>query len=83
MSKPWTDDDKRRHFQRVKSLSQEKFERYMNLVLSRAYTKCEQHYEEALFICLTPKQRTAVQEKVEQIRVDWDGITVLDLEESG
>lgn len=81
MNTAWTEGNKRRHFQRVKSLSQSHFEQYMNLVLSRAYEKAEQHYEEALYIALPPKLQEAVRSQVEKIRVDWDGITVMDIEE--
>ena len=81
MRKPWSETDKRKHFQRVKSMSQAGFERYMNAVLSKAYGKAEQHYEEALYIALSPKQADAVRAQVEKIRVDWDGIAPYDVDE--
>lgn len=81
MSEPWGNDQKRRHFQKVKSLSQSSFERYMNLVLNKAYMSAERAYEDALEIALPPRYRKAVQAKVEKIRVEWDGITPYEIEQ--
>lgn len=79
--KPWTDDDKRRHFQRVKSMSQKNFERYMNIVLSRSYTTAERHYEESIDIALPPRYQKLVRAQVEKIRVEWDGIDPMWIED--
>ncbi|MEK5419409.1 hypothetical protein [Paenibacillus sp. FSL L8-0708] len=50
-----TETEQRRHFQRIKSLSTNKFWKYMNVLHTRAYTKAENHYQEAMDIVLTPK----------------------------
>jgi hypothetical protein len=64
----------RRFFQQVKQMSLAKFQEAMNVLHTRAYAAAERHYQEAMFICLTPKQRKAVEAKVIEIREQWDGM---------
>jgi len=73
-----TDDEKRRIFQKLKSLSCEKFWSQMNILHTRAYAAAERHYGEAMDIVLTPKQKAAVAAKAEEIRELWDGMTTVD-----
>lgn len=63
-----TPEDKRRIFQRFKSLSCDKFWLQMNILHSRAYAAAQRHYHESMDIVLTPKQRAAVIAKAEEIR---------------
>ncbi|GIP14378.1 hypothetical protein J40TS1_00200 [Paenibacillus montaniterrae] len=67
----------RRFFQRVKSMSLKSFQEAMNVLHTRAYAAAERHYQEAMFICLTPKQREAVEVKVIEIRELWDGMATV------
>lgn len=75
-----TETERRRHFQRIKSLSNEKFWKYMNVLHTRAYTKAENHYQEAMDIVLTPKQKAAVVAKANEIRELWDGMPSITLD---
>lgn len=64
----------KRYFQQLKSLSFKRFVDEMNIMHTRAYAVAQRHYQEAMFICLTPKQRKAVEDKVIEIRELWDGM---------
>lgn len=77
--KPMTQDDKRRLFQRVKSMSLDYFCTWMNLLHTKAYRKAEQHYQEAMEIVLQPKQANAVIAKANEIRETWDGMREIKL----
>ncbi|MFD1954283.1 hypothetical protein ACFSL6_08865 [Paenibacillus thailandensis] len=72
-----TPEEQRRIFQKLKSLSNEKFWVQMNVLHSRAYAAAQRHYREAMFICLTPKQREAVEAKAKEIREQWDGMAII------
>lgn len=74
--------EKRRIFQKVKSLSNEKFWRWQNVLHTRAYTKAERHYQEAMDIELTPKQKAAVIAKATEIRELWDKMPEITLDDT-
>lgn len=78
-------DQKRRIFQRLKSLSSDKFWEEMNILHTRAYAAAERHYQEAMQIELQPKQAAAVIARAARIREEWDGmetVTIDDTEDS-
>lgn len=52
----------------------------MNVLHTRAYTKAENHYQEAMDIVLTPKQKAAVVAKANEIRELWDGMPSITLD---
>ncbi|WP_059044000.1 hypothetical protein [Paenibacillus rubinfantis] len=72
-----TEQERRRAFQKVKSMSNERFWNWMNFIHSRAYAKAAQHYEEAMAIELQPKQAAAVKAKALEIRETWDGMATI------
>ncbi len=67
-------EDKRAFYQRVRKAGYREFWRIMDEFHSRAYRLAEQHYQEAMDIELTPKQKAAVVARAEKIRTEWDGI---------
>lgn len=78
-----TEEDERafkKFFQHIKSLSLPKFLVEMNVMHTRAYAAAQRQYREAMFICLTPKQRDAVEAKVVEIRELWDGMKTVTTE---
>jgi hypothetical protein len=75
-------DNKRRFFQKIKSLSHEKFWEAMNVLHTRAYAAAERHYGEAMSIVLTEKQKTAVIAKAIEIREQWDGMATITTDET-
>jgi len=77
-----TPDDKRRYFQRLKSMSFDRFWRAMNEMHTRAYAKAEQHYREAMGIVLQPKQAAAVIRKAQEIREQWDGMATVTVDDT-
>lgn len=72
-----TPEEQRKAFQKLKSLSTDKFWLQMNILHSRAYAAAQRHYREAMFIALTPKQREAVEAKATEIRKTWDGMATV------
>ncbi|MEC0169884.1 hypothetical protein [Paenibacillus graminis] len=76
------EQQRRKVFQWVKSLTNAKFWSWMNFVHSRAYAKAQQHYEEAMSIVLQPKQAAAVTSKAKEIRESWDGMAEITMEET-
>ena len=64
--------DRRRIFQRVKGMTQEGFEKWMDLTHTDVYRLAQQHYEEAMFIELQPAQQKKVIERAKPIPEDWD-----------
>ncbi len=76
------EQQRRKVFQWVKSLSNAKFWSWMNFVHSRAYAKAQQHYEEAMGIVLQPKQAAAVTAKAKEIRESWDGMADITIDET-
>lgn len=66
--------DKRAFYQQMKKAGYREFWALMNEFHTRAYRLAEQHYDEAMSIVLTPKQKAAVQAKAQEIRELWDGI---------
>lgn len=72
----------KRFFQQIKSMSFKNFVKEMNVMHTRAYALSQRHHQEAMFICLTPKQREAVEAKVIQIREEWDGIITVTTEDT-
>lgn len=75
-----TEEQKRRAFQKIKSMSNEKFWAFQNWLHSRAYAKAAQHYEEAMAIVLQPKQAAAVKAKALEIREQWDGMATITMD---
>ncbi|WP_209445854.1 hypothetical protein [Paenibacillus etheri] len=57
-------------------MSNDKFWKYMNVLQTRAYTKAENHYQEAMDVVLTPKQKASVVAKANEIRELWDRMPV-------
>lgn len=76
------EQERRRIFQRVKSMSNIKFWKWMNFVHSRAYAKAQQHFEEAMSIVLQPKQAASVVAKAKEIREKWDGMATITMDET-
>lgn len=75
-----TEQDERafkRFFQQIKSMKFENFVKEMNVMHTRAYALAQRHYQEAMFIALTPKQREAVESKVIMIHEEWDGLATV------
>lgn len=77
-----TEQERRRAFQKVKSMSNERFWNWMNFIHSRAYAKAAQHYEEAMGIVLQPKQAAAVKAKALEIRETWDGMSTITMDDT-
>jgi hypothetical protein len=75
-------DDFRRFFQDAKKMTQEKFNRTMNMMHSNAWHLCYRQFGEAMDIALQPKQKQAVMDKFKMIATEWDGIKeiVVDLQ---
>ena len=66
--------EKRAFYQRVRKLSYREFWQAMDELHTRAYQLAAKHYQEAMDIVLTPKQKAAVVAKAEEIRELWDGV---------
>lgn len=64
----------RNEHKRVKRMKTAEFIDFMNQFHSDAYYLAEKHFDEAMDIILTPKQKTAVRMKSKEIRELWDGI---------
>ncbi|KGE18449.1 hypothetical protein [Paenibacillus wynnii] len=77
-----TEEQRRRAFQKVKSMSNKIFWEWMNMIHSRAYAKAQQHYEEAMSIVLQPKQAAAVKAKAQEIREHWDGMATITMNDT-
>jgi len=73
---------KRRIFQWVKSLSNDRFWSWMNWVHSQAYAKAVQHYTEAAEIVLPPRLQKQLHEKATEIREIWDGMATVTLDDT-
>ncbi|MGO4345522.1 hypothetical protein AB4Z45_08525 [Paenibacillus sp. MCAF9] len=67
----------RRFFQKVKTMSIKSFQDAMNVLHTRAYAAAERQYGEAMDIILTPKQKAAVIAKAAEIREQWDGMSTV------
>lgn len=67
-------DERRHYFQQFKKLTANQFWAEMDILHSRAYGLAQKHYEEAMDIALTPKQKAAVVNKAHEIRELWDGM---------
>lgn len=67
-------EDKRAFYQRVRRLGYHDFWRVMDAMHTRAYQLAAKHYQEAMDIVLTPRQKAAVVAKAEEIRELWDGV---------
>lgn len=66
--------DRRRIFQRVKGMTQDGFEKWMDLTHTDVYRLAQKHYEEAIFIELPPAQQKKVLERARKIREEWDQV---------
>jgi len=66
--------EKRAFYQRVRKLGYREFWQAMDELHTRAYQLAAKHYQEAMDIVLTPRQKAAVVAKAEEIRELWDGI---------
>ena len=73
---------RRRIFQWVKTLSNEKFWSWMNWLHSQAYAKEVKHYTEAAEIVLPPRLQKQLHDKARQIREEWDGMATITLDET-
>ena len=67
-------EEKRAFYQRVRRLNYHDFWRVMDAMHTRAYQLAAKHYQEAMDIVLTPRQKAAVVAKAEEIRELWDGV---------
>lgn len=67
-------EDKRAFYQRVRKLGYREFWQAMDELHARAYQLAAKHYQEAMDIVLTPRQKAAVVAKAEEIRELWDGV---------
>jgi hypothetical protein len=74
---------KKKIFQKVKGMTYSKFWEWVNHGHTGAYRFAQKHYREAMEIELQPKQRKAVEDKVIQIREQWDNIDEVDIEDTG
>ncbi|WP_139209683.1 hypothetical protein [Paenibacillus sp. NFR01] len=63
-------------------MSNDRFWAWMNAMHSQAYFKAEQHYQEAMAICLQPKQAAFVAAKAREIRESWDGMGTVTIDET-
>ena len=66
--------EKRAFYQRVRKLGYREFWQAMDELHTRAYQLAAKHYQEAMDIVLTPRQKAAVVAKAEEIRELWDGV---------
>jgi len=66
--------EKRAFYQRVRKLGYREFWQVMDELHTRAYELAAKHYQEAMDIVLTQKQKAAVVAKAEEIRELWDGV---------
>lgn len=73
---------RRRIFQWIKTLSNDRFWSWMNWLHSRAYAAAVKHYTEAAEIVLPPRYQKALHEKATEIREAWDGMKTVTLEET-
>ena len=75
---------RRKTFQRVKSLTHEQFWQWMNEIHSQAYFLGQKHVREAM--SCQPRISTSMIEQVmakaDEIRESWDGIPMLDVKET-
>ncbi|MFD1955982.1 helix-turn-helix domain-containing protein [Paenibacillus thailandensis] len=69
-------DEKRRFFQKVKSMSSEKFWHVQNIFHTRAYAAAERIYWQAMDDLLTPEQKAAVIARATEIRISEGMVTV-------
>lgn len=76
------DQQRKRIFQKVKSMTTQGFWKWMNSVHTRAYALAQKHYDEAMSIALQPKQAAAVKAKAQEIRESWDGIVTVTIEDT-
>ena len=73
---------RRRIFQWIKTLSNEKFWSWMNWLHSRAYAAAVRHYTEAAEIVLPPRLQKKLHAKAAEIRELWDGMKTITLDET-
>lgn len=71
------EEDFRKFFQKIKSMSVKSFQEAMNVMHTRAYAAAERQYGEAMDIVLTKKQKAAVIAKAAEIRELWDGMATV------
>lgn len=76
------EEEFRRFFQKIKSMSVKSFQEAMNVLHTRAYAAAERQYGEAMDIVLTPKQKAAVIAKAAEIREQWDGMATVTTEKT-
>lgn len=74
---------KRNFYKQVKKASYREFWALMNEFHTQAYQLAEKHYQEAMDIVLTPKQKKVVVAKAQEIRELWDGIYEVTVDATG
>jgi len=77
-----TPEEKKRMFQKVKSMTNEKFWNFQNWLHSQAYAKAVQHYTEAAEIVLPPRLQKQLHAKATEIRELWDGMATITLDDT-
>lgn len=74
--------DKRKAFQRVKSMSNEQFWDWMNWMHSRAYAAAVKHYTESAEMVLPPRLQKQLHDKATEIRESWDGMKTVSMDKT-
>jgi len=73
---------KRKAFQKIKSMTNEQFWNFQNWLHSQAYAKAVEHYTDAAEIVLPPRLQKALHDKATQIREQWDGMATITLDDT-
>lgn len=78
------EQQRRKTFQRVKTLTNEQFWAWMNLVHNEAYHLGQKHVREAMecMLQISKPQIDAVMTKAEEIRETWDGMPTITVDET-
>ena len=75
---------RRKTFQRIKTMQNDKFWDWMNGIHSQAYFLGQKHMREAMECIpgISKKQIDAAMKKSDEIREDWDGIKTVTIDET-
>lgn len=76
------DTQRRKAFQRIKSMTTDRFWSWMNWVHTKAYAAAVRHYTEAAEIVLPPRLQKQLHAKAAEIREEWDGMKTINLDET-
>lgn len=73
---------KRKAFQKIKSMTNDQFWQWMNWLHSQAYAKAVEHYTDAAEIVLPPRLQKQLHAKATEIRELWDGMATITLDDT-